>query len=134
MPSPPLWKHHSYPSFYFQTSKYVRQYRVCCLWAIKYVISHRHYRLTCNCTRRIYVIVFWLQKHHLYFWFSILTTRDLFYFLFWVFWRINRYTVPFVCVEKVQKPKHHLSVSTLTSKIIVLSTVFWPFNLKMHQP
>ena len=76
------------------------------------------------------LLYFDFKKHHLYFWFCILTTRGLFYFLFSVFWRINTYTVPFVCVEKVQKPKHHLSVSTLRSKIIVPFYRFLSFQLE----
>ena len=62
--------------------------------------------------------IFTSKDYHWYFPFRFLTTVDLFYCLFWSFWKINKYTVPSLFLEEVQKINCYLSVSSLTSKNI----------------
>ena len=124
----PLWKDQSYLSFYFETSKFVRRYRCCCLFAMKYVISLSFCSLTCNCISLTYVVLFSLWKTSFVLWLSRSDYR--WPFLLLILRRLNTYTVHFVCVEEVQKSKNYLSVSTLTSKNIssILSVVWYPLN------
>ena len=49
-------KRRSYLCSYFQTSKYVRRYLVCCLFASKYVTSAVFCTLSCNCMSRTYLV------------------------------------------------------------------------------
>ena len=81
-----------------------------------------------------------LEIYHSYFAFSFLTTVDLFYCLFRGFRTLNTYTLSCLFIDRVQKWNCYLSVSTLLYLVCcllvseyVLSTVFWHFNLEIHQ-
>ena len=50
------WKHQPYLCSYFQSSKYVRRYLVCCLYACKYAISAFWGFLTLNWISRKYLV------------------------------------------------------------------------------
>ena len=57
-----------------------------------------------------------LGKYHWYFPFRFLTTVYFFYCLFWNFSRLNKYAVPWLFVDRVQKLNSYLSVGTLFFK------------------
>ena len=62
--------------------------------------------------------------------FSFLTTVDHFQCLFWSFWTQNRYTLPCLFVNRVQKRKRYVSEISLTSKNI--SATYFVICLSLH--
>ena len=103
-------KHQPYLSSSFQTFKYVRR-----------TLIHAFIPPNTSCTHCL--LLFNLEKHHLYFAFRLLKTVDFIYCLFWNFLRLNTYTVPCFFVYSIHKRHCYFSVSTLTSKNIS-STLF----------
>ena len=84
-----------------------------------------------------------LKKHYSYFSFGFLTPIRLFYCLVRCFERLNKYTVPCLFVDRVQKRVCYLPVSSFISKtftsnffvicfsINVVSTIISHFNFTM---
>ena len=62
------------------------------------------------------LLYFNLEKHHWYFAFRFLTTVYFLHCLFWSYSTLNKYAVPWLFVDRVQKLNSYLFVSTLFLK------------------
>ena len=73
-------KHQSYLSFYFEISKYVKRYLLCCLFAFKYVIFAVFFAFKLVITSvPVIFLPFNLKKNYPFFGFGVLATNvDLF--------------------------------------------------------
>ena len=156
--------HQPHLSWRSLTCKYTKHTLLFCLWSLKasrlpFMMSfglqkHATYVFCCTqtfkCakpslnhaflplkTSRVHGFLhFNFEKHHSYFGLSFLTTVDIFYCLFWGFQTLNRYTVPYLFVDRAQKCNCYLYIITLTSKNICgtlfvvclsLNMLFLPF-------